>query len=506
AALAEFGKQVGALVLTELAPTKRRELWSELDLTPRGIDREVVETLHRTHAGTDQDADHLLDQALRTSLTDGWGGSMLATQLADILFGTPQAASSVTDLGVLDPGSVNIVVHGHEPLLAEMLSVAAADETLLEKASAKGASGINLAGICCTANEALARRGISSVGGVTYQEKALLTRTVDVMAVDVQCVFQSLAGLAEATGTPLFTTSPKARITGVRHMPLEPDPLEAAKAIVRIAIDHYAPRPDVQAAPKQSLVAGFSLEYIERTLGGRFMPSLKPLNDAVVAGYIRGIAAVVGCNNLRVEQGSFSIVEDLIRNNVLVVQTGCMALDSARKELMWTEAFESAGPLLKEICKHIGIPPVLHVGSCVDNSRILMVLSRMVALGGLGEDISDLPVVGLAPEWTMEKALAIGAYFAASGVSVIFGHRSPVGASDEVTELMSSGWQTKIGGSLEFEPNPRTQAERAIDIIDEKREHLHITGFGLSSDERLGDKERKRRLIWWQKRLSNLLS
>lgn len=512
AVLGEFGRQQGDLKTIAFAPAKRRALWTSLGLAPRGIDREAVETMHRTHAGTDQSPEHLLDQSIRTALADGWGGSLIATELADALFGTPRAVRSRTDLGVLDPSAVNVVVHGHEPLLPEMLAIAAADQELEAKARDAGASGINLSGICCTANEALMRRGIPSIGGATRQEEALLAGAVDVMAVDVQCIFQSLAEIAKRVGTALVTTSPKARMEGAHHIPLGERPLDAAKVIVAIAVERFKERrlrgaASVERIGKSTdMVGGFSLECIESILGGRFLASLRPLNDAVIAGYVRGIAAVVGCSNPRVAPGEFSIARELIRNNVLVVQTGCTALDSARRGLMWMDEIESAGPLLREICRHLGIPPVLHMGSCVDNSRILAALSKMVLEGGLGDDISDLPIVGLAPEWMSEKALAIGAYFAASGVPVFFGYRSPVAASEPIGEIMNSGWARKLGGSLEFEPDSRLMVKKAMEKIDERRELLGITGFGLSGDDRLGDRRRKRQLIWWQKRLSYLLS
>ncbi|MHB0977657.1 MAG: anaerobic carbon-monoxide dehydrogenase catalytic subunit [Candidatus Aquicultorales bacterium] len=506
ASLAEFGRQSGRLVLAGTAPERRQAVWSEEKVAPRGIDREVVETMHRTSVGTDQDADHLLDQAVRIALADGWGGSALATRLADVLFGVPAAVRARTGLGVLKTDSVNIVVHGHEPLLSEMLAVAATDPALVEEAKAAGASGISLSGVCCTANEALMRRGIPSIGGVTLQEEALLTGLVDVMAVDVQCVFQSLARLAEETETELVTTSSKARMAGVRLVDLKDEPLARAKEIVRLGIGRFGGKARKPSAETADLVGGFSLGYIKNMLGGRFLASLRPLNDAIVAGYVRGIAAVVGCENPRVKQSDYSLVHELIKNNVLVMQTGCMALDSARRGRMWLEAVENAGPLLKEICRHIGIPPVLHAGSCVDNSRLLSALTEMTAAGGLGEDIDSLPVVGLAPEWMSEKALAIGTFFAASGVPVIFGHRSPVEASKLVAEAMETGWEGRFGGSLTFAAEPKEQLRLALEAIDERRERLGITGFGLSSDERLGDKERKRQLIWWQKRLSYLLS
>ncbi len=105
----------------------------------------------------------------------------------------------------------------------------------------------------------------------------------------------------------------------------------------------------------------------------------------------------------------------------MVVVTGCAATAGAKAGFLSPEILDAAGPGLREVMEAIGIPPVLHLGSCVDNSRILTVLTQVATEGGLGEDIDDLPAVGLCPEWMCEKAIAIGTYFAASGAHVIFG-------------------------------------------------------------------------------------
>ena len=491
AALAAFGQQRGDIIYTKRAPAKRQEIWQRLGLTPRGVDREVVETLHRTHMGVDMDAENILDQTLRTALADGWGGSMLATDLSDILFGTPAPVRSRANLGVLRDDQVNIVVHGHEPTLSEMIVAASQDPELIAHAREKGATGINLCGICCTSNEILMRHGIPPAGNFLQQELAVMTGAVEAMIVDVQCIMQALAPLSQRFHTKLITTSPKARIKGATHMQFnEHTALDDAKAIVRLAIDNFPNRgattiPDISSP----LVAGFSHEYLNYMQGGRFRASFRPLNDAVIAGRIRGAAGIVGCNNARVthDEATIELVKSFIAQDVLVVTTGCAAIGAGKHGYLTPEIMSAAGPGLREVCEAIGIPPVLHLGSCVDNSRILTVLTQMASEGGLGEDIADLPAVGICPEWMSEKALAIGTYFVASGVYVLFGVGSPVGASHEVTRIMTEVWEAKVGGKLEFVPDYEEILRRALAHIDAKREALGLVPWEPSRFGRSGD-------------------
>ncbi len=428
-ALIEFGRQQGEIIYLKRAPRKRQQIWQSLGIAPRGIDREVVDIMHRTHAGTDQSVESLMMSALRTGLADGWGGSMLSTDITDILFGSPVPLVAKANMGNLKEDQVNIVIHGHEPTLSEMILVAVNDPELIEYAKSKGANGINLAGICCTANETLMRQGVPTIGNFLSQELAIATGAVDLMVVDIQCIMQALAPLAERFHTLLVTTSPKAHIDGVTHVEFdEHHALEIAKKIVRMGIDNFVKRGEVRI-PKDIdfLVAGFSHEYINYALGGFYRGSFRPLNDAVIQGRLRGVAGVVGCNNARTCQDSAHtyIVRELIKNDVLVVMTGCGAIACAKYGFLSPQAAQYAGPGLREICEAVGIPPVLHMGSCVDNTRILTVLSQMATEGGLGEDIADIPGVGFAPEWMSEKALSIGCYFVGSGVYTIFGGESP---------------------------------------------------------------------------------
>lgn len=481
AALNDFGRQEGHQVMVNRAPAKRREKWEKYGVTPRGFDREVVESMHRTHAGTDQDAEHIMDQAVRLALADGWGGSMIATDLSDILFGTPKPIASEANLGVLRDDEVNIIVHGHEPVLAELLVDATQDAEMLEYAASKGAAGINLSGICCTSNEILMRRGIAPAGNFLHQELAILTGSVELMVADIQCVFQGVVEVARNFHTEIVTTSPKAKIEGATHIEFdEHHALAIAKQIVRRAIDNFPNRDRSKVhipADKSAVIAGFSHEYIRYMLGGSFRGSLTPLNENIINGKIQGVAAIVGCNNPRVTQDDniVNLVRSFIENDVLVVVTGCAAGGAGKHGFLTPEMFTKAGPGLSEVAETTGMPPVLHLGSCVDNSRILTVLAEMVETGGLGDDIDQIPAVGIAPEYYCEKALDIGTYVAASGVLTIMGGvSSPVSASSVVTRLHTEDWVRKFGGSLEFIECWEDIFARSMEHIRQKREDLGI--------------------------------
>ena len=475
----EFGKQDGKLLFLKRAPLKRQEIWRKLGIEPRGIDREVSEAMHRTHVGCDQDYKNLLLHGARTALSDGWGGSMIATELQDILFGTPSPAASEINLGVLKEDEVNIIIHGHEPYLAEMMAVVAQDPELIEYAKSKGAKGINLAGMCCTANEILMRHGIPIAGNFLQQELAIVTGALDAMVVDVQCIMQGLAEVAGCYHTKLITTDRRAKIEGATHIEFnEHAALDSAREILKTAIDNFPNRGENVRIPEEKtpLIAGFSHETINYLLGGLFRASYRPLNENIINGRIRGVAGVVGCNNARVTHDDIhvTLVKELIKNDVLVLETGCAAMACGKAGLLIPEAIEYAGDGLASVCEAVGIPPVLHLGACIDNSRILMAATAMVKDGGLGDDISDLPAAGVAPEWMSEKAVAIGQYFVSSGVYTIFGATWPTLGSKEVTDYLFKEMEGLYGGMWDFEVDPHKMAKMVLDHIDKKRKALGI--------------------------------
>ncbi|MBK5093059.1 MAG: anaerobic carbon-monoxide dehydrogenase catalytic subunit [Actinobacteria bacterium] len=481
--LAMFGNQEGELQFAWRAPEPRKGIWRKLGIFPRGIDREVVETMHRTSIGVDQDMENIMLQGSRCALADGWGGSMIGTELQDILFGTPTPLKAKINLGVLSEDQVNIIVHGHEPILSEMILLASQNEDMIKKAEEKGAKGINIAGICCTANEILSRHGIPVAGNVLQQELAIITGAVDAMIVDVQCVYQAIGELSKCYHTKVITTSSKAKMPFAEFVEFhEEHGLDIAEKIVEMAIDNFPNRGKVEIPDKTSdFIAGYDHEYVNYMLGGRFRASYRPLNDGVIDGRIRGVVGVVGCNNPRVPHDSVhvQVTRELVANGCLVVMTGCAAQAVAKTGLMTPEIAYKEGVMpqgLREICEAVGIPPVLHVGSCVDNSRILIALTEMVHEGGLGDDISDLPAAGCAPEWMSEKAIAIGQYFVASGAYTIFGASWPTTGSQKLTDYLFNGYKKVFGNTWDFEPDPDKMVTKLLTQIDNKREALGILG------------------------------
>jgi carbon-monoxide dehydrogenase catalytic subunit len=481
AALHEFGQMEGTLRMATTAPPARVKLWNDLGIMPRAIDREIVEIMHRTHIGVDADYKNLMKQSMRASLGDGWGGSMIGTELSDVIFDSPRIQRSSANLGVLKKDAVNLVVHGHEPTLSDIIAIVSQKEELVNKAKEKGASGINLAGVCCTANEILMRHGIPLAGSFMQQELAVMTGSVDLMVVDVQCLMPGVAQTAKHFHTKLVTTSPKAKIPGFQHIEFEEEKaVEIATRIIEEAIDNYPNRNGQKIdIPRytEGIVAGFTTESVFKFLGGTYRSTYRPLNDAVIAGRIRGAAGVIGCSNPNVEyeEGHIKMVKELIKNDVLVVTTGCNAITCAKHGLLQPEAaFKMAGKGLQEVCRAVGIPPVLHLGSCVDNSRILRVLANVVAEGGLGEDISDLPVAGAAPEWMSEKAVSIGMYFVASGVYTMIGHPLPMTGSRNLHKYLTDEIEQEVGGKWDFELDPIVAAHKMIQHIDQKRQALKL--------------------------------
>lgn len=481
AMLKEFGKQEEEIVFLKRAPKKQHDIWHKLNIAPQGIDRPIVEIMSRTHIGVDNDYNNIILGATKASLADGWGGSMIATEISDILFGAPQAIRSKVNLGVLKEDEVNIIIHGHVPLLSDIIVTASGDEEMLKHAKKNGAKGITVAGICCTANEILMRRGVPVAGSFLQQELAVTTGAVEAMVVDLQCIMPGLTKVASCFHTKLISTHPKAKFPGMTHIEFsESKALEIAKEIVKTAIENYPKRDKSRVnIPKESmdLIAGFTAENIFYYLGGKYRASYRPLNDAIISGRIRGVAGIVGCDNPKLQSGMSHIemVKELIRKDVLVVQTGCAALACAKDGLLVPEAAAKyAGNGLREICETVGIPPVLHLGSCVDNSRILIACANMVAEGGIGEGIDELPAAGAAIEWMSEKAIAIGHYFVASGALVVFGTPLPVTGSKNVTKFLTTDLERLTGGRWAFEPDPVKAANIIVRHLDKKRNALKL--------------------------------
>ncbi|WP_099192655.1 anaerobic carbon-monoxide dehydrogenase catalytic subunit [Tepidibacter mesophilus] len=484
-ALNEFGKPFGTLRFLERAPEQRKKVWKDNDIRTGAIDKEIATIMHSTHIGCCADAQSLIHKSMKASLADGWGGSMIGTEFSDILFGIPVPRETEANLGVLEKDQVNIIVHGHEPSLSEMMVLAVEDPQLLELANEVGAKGINLTGMCCTSNEVTMRHGVRIAGNLSQQELAVLTGAVEAVIVDVQCIFPSLAPLTKCYHTKFITTSPKAKITGAVHIEFkEEKALTSAKEIVKEAILNFKNREKEKVfipKTKSHATVGYSVEAIISQLDKVVNSetdqtgTLKPLADCITSGVIRGAAGVVGCNNPKVKHdyGHVNLMRELIKNDVIVVTTGCAAQAAAKAGLMSKEAKKLAGKGLAQVCELVDIPPVLHMGSCVDISRILILVSELAKL--LDLDISDLPVVGAAPEWMSEKAIAIGTYIVTSGIDTWLGVAPPITGSKDVVDILTNKAEDIVGAKFHVEPDPYKAAQQMIERIEEKRKALGIS-------------------------------
>jgi len=469
----------GEIPFAKRVPEKTLETWRKHGVVPRGSMREIMELMHRTHMGVDQHYENITKQCTRTAIADGWGGSMVATEISDMLFGTPMPVRGEVNMGCLKEDQVNVIIHGHEPNLFESMLDSVNDPTLVQAAKDAGASGINLVGMCCSGAEMISRHGIPHAGNFMSTEAVLITGAVDAMGVDVQCIKQGLAKVAECYGTKLFTTNPRCHIEGAEHIEFhEHEPRDCTDEIVEMAIVRFKNRKLPVEIPNITTmgVHGFSHESINYHLGGTFRASYTPLNDNIINGRIRGVAGVVGCTNPRVKHDwvHVELVKELIKNDVLVLQTGCSQISLAKAGFYTPEAAYMAGPGLKEVCAAVGMPPVLGVGSCVDNSRILIAASEMVRTGGLGDSIADLPVAGAAPEWMSEKAISIGHYFVASGVYTVFGVNFPIIEETKFHKLLFEGLEEQGFGKWGFTADPHEMAHMMIAHIDKKRKALGI--------------------------------
>lgn len=474
----DYGTRREKLPMADRAPEPRRKVWEKTGTFPRGIDRENVELLHRTHMGVDNDWVNILLHAVRTSLSDGWGGSMVATELSDVLFGVPTPQTSTMNLGVLKVDEVNIALHGHNPMLSEMVVAAAQDTEMLEAAEEVGAEGINLAGLCCTGNEVLMRKGIPMAGNHLMQELCLMTGAIEAMIVDYQCIMPAVTETAKCFHTKVISTFDKAKFPGAEHISFDPaHGMEIGKQIVKAAVDNFpnrvADRVNIPVDP-QPVMAGFSVEAILAALGG----TPDPLIDAIKGGQIRGAVGVVGCNNPKIkhDMGHVELTKKLIEHDILVVVTGCAAVANGKAGQMVPEAADMAGEGLGAVCKALGIPPVLHMGSCVDNIRILVLAAALA--NALGTDIDALPLAGAAPEWYSEKAVSIGTYVVASGIYTVLGTAPPVFGSPNVVKLLTEGLEDVFGATFAVEPDPARAAALIRRHIEKKR-----AGLGLPAED-----------------------
>ena len=480
----EYGKIRGVSRWLKRAPEHTQKLWHDAGIEPRAIDREVSCALHMTHMGNTSKPEALIRQSLRNGLSDGWGGSMCGTEFSDVLFGTPKPIDTEANLGVMVAENVNIVVHGHDPSLSEMICEYADSKEMIDYAKSMGAKGITVSGVCCTSNEVAMRRGIPMAGNFLQQENVVLTGACEAIVVDVQCIFPALGPLSKCFHTKFITTSPICQMPDSDFIEFSSENAgETAKNIVKLACENFKNRkPELVHIPemKKKATVGYSVEAIVKTLDGVTNSQVdetgttKPLLECITSGVIRGAVAMVGCNNpkVRPDTAHIELMKKLIANDIVIIASGCSAQAAARAGLMDKAAKDLCGAGLKRVCELADIPPVLHMGSCVDISRMMILASELAKDSGL--NISQLPVVGCAPEWMSEKAVSIGNYVVATGIDTFLGVDPYVSGSSEVAGLLTEGVRDWVEAAYTVEKDIDKLGDLMIERIEEKRTAIGI--------------------------------
>ena len=482
--LLEYGKPFGVQRYLKRAPEHTQKLWHDAGIEPRAIDREVSQSLHMTHMGCSSLPEALIKQSLRAGLSDGWGGSMMGTEFSDVLFGTPRPVDTTANIGVMEKDMVNIIVHGHDPSLSEMIVFYAQDPEMVALAKEMGAKGINIAGVCCTSNEVAMRHGIPMAGNFLSQENVVLTGACEAIVVDVQCIFPALGPLSKCFHTKFVTTSPIARMPDSDFIEFHEDTAgENAKKIVEMAVRNFKNRkPELVNIPqlKTSATVGYSVEAIKKCLDGVTNSHVdetgttKPLIECVKSGVLRGAVAMVGCNNpkVRPDTAHIELMKKLIANDIIVIVSGCSAQAAAKAGLLSKDAKELCGEGLKRVCELVDIPPILHMGSCVDISRMMILASDIAKDWGI--DISQVPVVGCAPEYMSEKAVSIGNYVVATGIETFLGVDPYTKGGSEVVKLLQGEVEDWVGAKFVVELDIEKLGDRMMETIEAKRAALGI--------------------------------
>lgn len=457
---------------------QRRKKFQHTNIMPRSIDGTVTELIAQTAMGVDADPINLIFGGLKGSLSD-LGGSYIGTTLSDILFGVPEPIVSQANLGVINEKMINIAVHGHNPVLSEM--VVAAARKMEDEAKKAGAEGVNIVGICCTGNELLMREGVYLATSSAAQEMAILTGALDAMVVDLQCIYPAVQQLADCYHTKVVTTESIMKIPSAQYLAFNTETaMEDAKKLVKIAIEAYKKRDPKKIAlsnERHNLVAGFSLEVLT-DIFSKVNPErpMSVLTDAILSGQIKGVVQMAGCNNLKrpQDESHIAILKELVKNDVLVVATGCSAGAFAKFGLMCPEAVDLyAGEGLKSFIRTLEaanpqlttkLPLVFHIGSCVDNSRGIELAMAMAQ--ELGVDVPQVPYAASAPEAMHEKAVAIGCYAVSMGLPVHVGTLPFIEGSDLVYGVATQIAHDVFGGNFIFEVDPQVASQKLLNALE----------------------------------------
>lgn len=464
-----------------LAPPKRLEVWRKLGIVPGGPNSEAATGLSKGMTNVNNDVVDLLLHCLRLGIANEYAGLFGITTMQEILTGTAAPNEGSVNVGVLDPDAVNVMMHGHQPLLAIKVLEAARDKSWQEKARAAGAkNGLKIYGSLCEGqqifNIASEYKDVfhGQMGNWIQQELILATGAVDVLAFDYNCVMPSMSEqFAPKYHTKMISTDKVIRQGGVERLEFEPDKANTiAEGILARAIEAFGNRGPVNVpAVKHNAVAGFTTESVVGALGG----TVQPLIDVIADGSVKGVAAVVGCTTVREFNSGAHITglaQELIKRNILVIGAGCCSSAMQNAGLMAGEAAAEAGKGLNAVCGSLGVPPCLSYGSCTDIGKIIA--TTVAVADALGVDVPELPVVASAPEYMEQKAVADAFTAVAFGLALHLSPAPPVLGSPLVTKVLTEDVEQLTGGRVFVELDPVKSADAIEAHIDRKRESLGL--------------------------------
>ena len=461
-----------------LAPEERRKVWADLDILPISAYNEVFDAYHRTCVGTDGDWMSNMKQFLRCGLAFTFTGVVAVNIATDALFGRGTRRTSKVNVGALKKDYVNIAVHGHLPTIVTAVIEMARTPEMQEKAKAAGAKGIQFYGICCSGLAQMYRyEGVIPLSNAIGAELVLATGALDLWMADVQDVYPAIMDVARCNQVTVVTTSDSCRLPGAEHYGYDHyhsnigETKKIAHKIVERAIETHAARKDLPVfIPPYECTAevGFSIQYLQEHYG-----SAQPIADALKSGKIRGIVNVVGCTNPKVvfERATVDIVDELLKNDIIVTTNGCASFPLLKLGYCTTEAVDKHfGPGLKEFLGNDDMPPVWHVGECIDNARSSAIFGAVA--GACGHDLPDMPFAMSSPEWANEKGVDAALAHRLLGISSYHCVEMNIQGSDNVMKFIKEGTQDLLGSVMFVDPDPKIVAKKIIDDINEKRKAL----------------------------------
>lgn len=457
-------------------PPERQEIWKNLDILPISAYHEVFEAYHKTGCAIDGDWKSIMQQFLRCGLAFTFSGVVGANIATDSLFGVGDRVTSKVNIGALKKGYVNIAVHGHLPTLVSQIVKTGQEEKFIELAKSKGAKGIRFYGICCSGLAAMYRYGgVIPLSNAVSAELVLGTGALDLWVADVQDVFPSIMEVAKCFKTTVVTTSDSARLPGAEryeydhhHSNIAETKILAEKIVTR-AIESFEQRKGIPVyIPPYEVEAevGFSVEYVHKRFG-----SMKPLADALKSRKILGIVNMVGCNNPKVlyEKAIVDVADVLLKNNVLILSNGCASFPLMKLGYCSTSALGKTGENLREFLTP-DLPPVWHVGECIDNTRSSGIFAGIANV--LGKNLYEMPFAFTSPEWGNEKGIDAALGFRLMGINSYHCVEAQIYGSQNVIEFLKDGTRELLGSVMHVDTDPVALGNKIVEDIKAKRKAL----------------------------------